>query len=226
MASLTTPDWEEPSEHPELKDDIHAWLIPLEKANCLPSSLSAGELERWRQMSDPVFGRRFCAARSALRLLLGNYTGTAAAQIRLQVSAHGKPHLVDPADSIRFNLSHSADWALMAFSRSLELGADLERLRDLPSRRRIARRTMGARAISELEANNYSDLDFTRLWTCLEARQKCQGQGIFGRSVKETETGLVSFRVAEQIIGSIAWAEPDIRPGIRYFRSLLMKTPP
>jgi len=99
-------------------------------------------------------------------------------------SAHGKPFLETIGDSanhdIRFNLSHSGEWALVALTNGAEVGVDIER-------REVNRPTpaLAKYAFSVIEFEQWSALDeeekpgaFYRLWTRKEAYIKLLGKGL------------------------------------------------
>ncbi|HYH53493.1 MAG TPA: hypothetical protein VD761_05120 [Solirubrobacterales bacterium] len=75
-------------------------------------------------------------------------------QIELREGEHGKPHLADCREQLRFNLSHSGGLALVAVSGEFEVGVDLERVR--PQRAE----------------------DHYWRWACREAHVKCLGSGL------------------------------------------------
>jgi 4'-phosphopantetheinyl transferase len=74
--------------------------------------------------------------RAVLRQVLARYLGIGSGEVAIGAGPHGKPEVVDP-DRPRwphFNVSHSGSVALIAVSRSQEVGVDVERLRDVPWR--------------------------------------------------------------------------------------------
>lgn len=68
--------------------------------------------------------RRFTIARAMLRLILGRYVQQKAGDLIFTYNTHGKPQL--DFSPIEFNLSHSADLALLAVGYQFSLGIDLE----------------------------------------------------------------------------------------------------
>lgn len=126
--------------------------------------------------------RRFVVARARLRELLGSRLGVAPEAIELVYGPHGKPALGPAfADSdIRFNVAHSGDVAAYVLTRGLEVGIDVEVVRDIPEADRIA---AGLFARAESEAYRLLDpldrqLAFFRCWTRKEALLKALGDGI------------------------------------------------
>jgi 4'-phosphopantetheinyl transferase len=98
-------------------DDV-AGLAPL---------LSADERERAGRFSTPLLRARFICFRGGVRLRLASYLETDPARLRFSYGPQGRPELADDP-SLRFNLSHADDDALLAVTRSRAVGVDLERV--------------------------------------------------------------------------------------------------
>jgi 4'-phosphopantetheinyl transferase len=75
--------------------------------------------------------RRFIVARAQLRRLLSARLGVRPEMVEFVYGAHGKPALARHfADSdLRFNVSHSDDFAVYAFAPVREIGVDVEAIR-------------------------------------------------------------------------------------------------
>src|SRR5207247_6837103 len=74
--------------------------------------------------------QRFIVARGVLRDLLGRYLQTQPSQINFVYNAFGKPDLSPEfANRLKFNLSHSAGFALIAIATPSNFGVDLEYIR-------------------------------------------------------------------------------------------------
>lgn len=120
--------------------------------------------------------RRFIAARGLLRLLLGERLEVAPASITFRYGRWGKPEV----DGVYFNVAHSEDLALFAFSASHPVGCDIERIRDVPELPAIVSGWFAPRecaAILDLEPKAGLDL-FFRYWTLKEAILKAAGTGL------------------------------------------------
>lgn len=91
---------------------LHSWLAPDERAR------AARFL--------PIVRRRFVACRGRLRTILGGVLGVRPAEVRFHYGPRGKPKLAEGGDDgWRFNVSHSADVALVALART-DVGIDVE----------------------------------------------------------------------------------------------------
>lgn len=101
-------------------------------AHGLEVLLSSDERMRTRQFYSALDGSRFMSGRALLRHLLGIYCKVKSDQIVFEYGNHGKP-FVRPSDNpadIRFNLSHSGNWLVCAFTRGCSVGIDIEHIRE------------------------------------------------------------------------------------------------
>lgn len=140
--------------------------------------LSGDELSkacRFRVARDRI---GYITCRGSLRNILSEYTGVNPSELVFSYTSFGKPFVKD--SEIKFNLSHSGDYAVLAFSWINELGIDIERLRDMPDALNIA-----SRYFSEKEIQGFSELnhecintEFFKCWTKKEAFIKAKGEGL------------------------------------------------
>src|SRR5204862_125320 len=76
----------------------------------------------------------------AIRKLGAREVGRAPEELVFAVGPHGKPRLDDRDTAVRFNLSHSADLALIAIAGGVEVGIDVEEIRPRKDLGAVARR--------------------------------------------------------------------------------------
>jgi 4'-phosphopantetheinyl transferase len=172
----------------------------------LEGLLSPDEHKRAERFAYDHLRRRYIAGRGQLRLLLGSYLQIAPAQVEFVYGPAGKPHLADPAAANRlaFNLAHSEDVALLAFTRGRRVGTDIEQKRDVFDLSLIA-----SRYFSHLEQASLFALPraeqveaFYRIWTRKEAFLKAVGDGLwrpldsFSVSLWRDEAQLLELRDA------------------------------
>lgn len=140
---------------------------------------SAEELQRASRFMFAKHRKRYMAARGALRRVLGRYLNSCPAQIRLAKGAEGKPELAESM-GLRFNISHCDDEALIAISRNLEVGVDLELDRQLPDALSLARRFFATEEVAALESAEPARQvgAFFDCWTRKEACLKATGLGL------------------------------------------------
>jgi 4'-phosphopantetheinyl transferase len=111
-----------------------------------------------------------------------------ASALVFKYGAQGKPDLAADFSHdrvLRFNLSHSAGWAMFALAWNRDLGVDLEaaaRLkRDAGGLSGLAGRVLSARELSIWQALPEAEREsaFLRAWTRKEACAKATGRGLF-----------------------------------------------
>ncbi len=175
---VTAPDVSLPD------NEVHIWMIELGVPDSvvprLLQTLDADERAkalRYRFIGDQI---RYIVSHAALREVLSRYLQVAAADVRFQVSAAGKPRVLQHVDSqtLYFNLSHSHQLAVVAISRTVELGVDIEYQRVLPDFAAVARRHYSATDLQVLAASDDAQQTFYRCWTAKEAIVKCCGSGL------------------------------------------------
>ncbi len=116
-------------------NEVHVWLASLEQPEVillqLQDTLSSDEQLRAAKFHFDRDRRHFIIARGILRTLLGRYLDTPAGQLQFAYNKYSKP-LLDmslPGKTLHFNLSHSHELALLAFSYVGAVGVDLEYMR-------------------------------------------------------------------------------------------------
>ncbi len=170
------------------QDDIHLWQASLQLPKpilCeLEASLSPDESERASSYRFPRDKHRFVAARGILRSLLGAYLGKDRTDIRFSYGPWGKPglFLVQGKVQLHFNISHSKDQALFAFSTYRELGVDLEEQRPFLEMEAVAKRFLPTTDLASwnLLPKEARAREFFRAWTRQEAFFKARGLGLVG----------------------------------------------
>jgi 4'-phosphopantetheinyl transferase len=105
---------------------VDVWWIDLDRiADDSPSVLAHDERVRAERFRSPRDRARWISTRVALRQVLTGYTGTMPAQVQLTRGTHGKPALAGES-SLRFNLAHAGERAVLAVTWDREVGVDLE----------------------------------------------------------------------------------------------------
>ena len=123
----------------------------------------------------------FVVSRALLRRVLGTLLDQAPPDVRLAVTARGKPLLRErPAvvPALRFNFSHSAGHHLLAVTQHGEIGADIEA--PGPYKERIAQRFFHPEEARWIERLDPAErvAAFYQLWTVKEACLKALGIGL------------------------------------------------
>jgi 4'-phosphopantetheinyl transferase len=124
----------------------------------------------------------FARCRAALRGLLADYLLIPAAEIRFEYQAGGKPYLAVDQNprALQFNVSHSANMALIAVGSEHRLGVDIERIRDDVDTVSLAERFFSGRERDGLRGlpNSLRVTGFYACWTRKEAFLKATGDGL------------------------------------------------
>lgn len=167
------------------EDEVHVWQATLGRTQTEPedfsSILAADEKARANRFVFERDRRRFIAARGMLRILLARYLGREPSRLVFQYSAYGKPFLSEDEDSrLSFNLSHSHEIVLFAFSRGRRLGIDVERIRPELATEELARRFFSKHEVDALEVipPHARTEAFYACWTRKEAYVKACGEGL------------------------------------------------
>ena len=165
---------------------LHVWRACLDveppTQRRLSESLSHDECDRAARFYFEKHRRRFTAGRGLLRSLLGKYLDLPPDEIIFSYNEHGKPRLTPDQNQsdLRFNLSHSDELALFAFTMGRGIGVDVERIRPERSTRGIAERFFAPREVAALFAlsDDQHTAAFFRCWTRKEAYLKAKGAGM------------------------------------------------
>mmetsp|Transcript_27861 Transcript_27861/g.109299 ORF Transcript_27861/g.109299 Transcript_27861/m.109299 type:complete len:135 (+) Transcript_27861:682-1086(+) len=112
---------------------VHVWTLLLGRQKKaawseLPGVLCASERERFAKFTRQEDQIRFAENRRFLRSTIGRYTGEEPVDVRFGYGHKGKPYLVDHP-WLKFNLSHTLDYAAIAVARDCHVGVDLESMR-------------------------------------------------------------------------------------------------
>lgn len=175
--------WQPAPEKPTIltiDNEIHVWLVNLDTMQFDPTILNEDEIKRANRMHFTVDQTRTRAARAILRTLLSYYLPQTAASFVFQTTAQGKLFL--PDDILKFNLAHTKQMAVYAFTLNHEVGVDLERQREKMDFTNVAKRFMGTTEYdywSQLTPEFQIEL-FFKIWARKEALVKCTGEGLSG----------------------------------------------
>ena len=167
--------------------EIHLWRAALAEPRRLAGAeavLSREEILRTRRFIHRVDQERYIAAHGALRMVLGLYLSVDPQSLEFLIGPHGKPALVQTFTDLRFNLSHSADLALIAVARGREVGVDVERVeRDIEFEPIVDQYFDPTEAWELRTAPPEERVSrFFDLWTRKEASLKAEGVGLVSPS--------------------------------------------
>ena len=141
--------------------------------------LSSAELRKANAYRFPVHRNRYIRGRALLRTKLASLLHQDAGEIEIREGKWGKPFV--PESDVSFNLSHSGDLAIFAFSNSLlRVGVDLEHLDRETDIEGLSQHCFTPTECRELQALSPLERSvlFFKIWTAKEARMKLTGEGL------------------------------------------------
>ena len=143
--------------------------------------LSAAERQKNAALGHPALRDRDTNCRGLLRRHLALLLDAPAKALTLQTTGKGKPVLANAHKSLHFNLSHSGNYAAIAFHKTAPVGIDIERIDAAREPLRLSQRFFSAEESLALAALEEQDRlrQFYRLWTLKEAYIKTRGDSIF-----------------------------------------------
>jgi len=171
----------------ELKNnEIHFWITSSAKnkkqVSNLKKLLSPHEIKKIYRVNIKEINHRHIASRALLRLILGNYYIKDKEQndINFTYNRFGKPSLENREDNLKFNLSHSANYIIYAFSKENDVGIDIERIRNIEKANEIVGRSSTREVVERFASlnDNRKKIAFIKWWTLLEAYYKFKGESI------------------------------------------------
>lgn len=230
-----------PSPLPVLTEHaVHVWRVALDddaQVEMSWSHLSPDEHARADRLHDSAHRRRFVLAHGALRALLARYLDAPPSAITYVVGAHGKPSLAardgERAD-VEFNLSHSADIALVAVARGQPVGVDVQHWSESVEHLRLADRFFSPHERDALRALTHQSEQiasaFFAAWTRKEAYVKATGYGVarglhhFDVTVGPGEHArLLADRLDPE--APARWSMTALEPAPRYSAAVVVASP-
>lgn len=170
-------------------------IPPLESGSCqlwwasadadrasLLELLDGDERERHSQFVHSRDRSLFAVSHALIRIVAGHHAGVAPHTLRY-VPTHGggaKPRFSGPASTVQFSISHSGSHAVVAVSRQVPLGVDLERVAAQAPEQSMLDTALSAEERRELVAMPaaWRSWAFSRYWSRKEALLKASGEGL------------------------------------------------
>jgi 4'-phosphopantetheinyl transferase len=166
--------------------DVHVWSVSLEQPvahlHQLRQLLSNDEQDRAERFHFERDRRRSIVVHGTLRTILGRYLDIEPGRLQFRCGPHGKPYLTQELDhgALQFNLAHSNEVAVYAFTCGRQIGIDVEYIRPIPDVEQIAVRFFSAGENAALCAlpESLRLETFFNCWTRKEAYIKAIGEGL------------------------------------------------
>jgi 4'-phosphopantetheinyl transferase len=164
-------------------DEIHIWQVSLDQpVSRFEGLLSMDERMRAERFHFDGDRKHFIVRRGMLRMILGSYLGIEPWGLQFCYGRNEKPALANISGKakVHFNLSHSKEIALYAFTYDCEIGVDIEHIRDISEMEQIAERFFSAKENAIFQALPQSEKKeaFFNCWTRKEAFIKATGDGL------------------------------------------------
>jgi len=166
--------------------EIHVWRVSLTQTeSCLQSlqqTLSTDERTKAEGFHFPKGRSQFIVSRGALRAILSRYLNINPHILRFDYNPYGKPSLIaaQGGNTLRFNLSHSGNMALIAITKNRDIGVDIESINPNFPCQEIAEKffsPLEKSVLLSLPAHLQPRAFFT-CWTRKEAYIKAVGKGL------------------------------------------------
>jgi 4'-phosphopantetheinyl transferase len=168
------------------ENEVHVWRadldLPAAYLERLQSLLSMEEVGRADRFFFPKDRDHFIVSHACVRKVLSRYLETKPEQLSFVQNSHGKPALSTGSGDfdLEFNLTHSHRFALVAVTKGMRVGVDVELIRNNFGGLNIAQRFFSPaefRTLSSLPEEQQSKA-FFRCWTQKEAYIKAKGLGL------------------------------------------------
>ena len=219
-----------------VSDEVHIWRVGLMQSEAVIARcrelLPADELARAERFHFDRDRRRFAVSHAMVRHVLGRYLALHPQEFRFVLGPKGKPEIAPEWNSLglKFNLSHSGEFALMGVSIKLTMGIDIEAIRPDFGTQEIAERFFSHYEVATfLSLPQHQRVEaFFYCWTRKEAYIKAQGEGLslpldsFDVTFAPgTEPALL--RVAEDANEVARWKLYNIDSGSGYKAALMIE---
>lgn len=162
------------------------------------SLLDDSERARAERFKFATDSERYVLGHGWMRTLLAHYTGRSATAIRQARGRFGKPYL--PTRELYFNLSDTKDAVVLAVSRSIELGVDVETVNRTVDHEAVSGHYFTPQEQEHIAQSIEGKRTFLDLWTRKEAVLKACGVGIMDdlRALRvDAATNTLSIQHAE-----------------------------
>jgi len=236
---MLTGNWMSPPAAVQLSGkEVHIW-----RASLAQDQVSVGQLrqilapeerkkaERYYRSSDR---RQSIVARGILRLIISRYLGFPAAALKFTDNSHGRPSLSEELNQVGldFNLSHSGDLVLYAFTCGRSVGIDIEVVREEFATLEIAEEFFSPDEIVALRSvpEELRAFAFFNCWTRKESYVKALGEGLshplhcFSVSLRPDEKAAL-LGVDGDADEPERWKMYALEPGIGYVAALIASVP-
>ncbi|OGT45838.1 MAG: hypothetical protein A3E83_00480 [Gammaproteobacteria bacterium RIFCSPHIGHO2_12_FULL_41_20] len=209
--------------------EIHVWstilnIHPVQEQQYL-TLLSKDEITRANHFYFQTHKQRFIAAHGILRKLLSLYLNIKPQEVQFSYNQYGKPFLPATNHSIlQFNLAHSHEMAVFAFTKHHAIGIDIEKI-EQKNHLTLAKRFFSDEEyqyLSQLPHSEHTHCFYT-IWARKEALIKAIGKGL---SISLSSFSTVSIDTPKILIENQLWHVQDIPIHSNYAAAIAMPEKP
>jgi 4'-phosphopantetheinyl transferase len=226
MSTKLEGSWVPPPEVLRLADgEVHLWRIDLgiKLPEWLDSVVSPDELDRAERFRFEEDRQRYLLSSYAVREVLSRYLSVAPGDVRMAITAKGKPYL--KGEGLNFSLSHAKRVAAVAVARA-RVGVDVEDMVIDYPHMEVAERFFVKGEVEALKAEG-DPLKrvalFFSYWTRKEALLKASGEGLY-EDLKDTDFSkpgsTAGFRIDH---GGSRWTVAELEPAQGVFCSVALE---
>ena len=167
-----------------LRNSVHIWQFfhnqnsQKEPWIFYPTILDKEELKRAKNYIYQKDRTRFIKDRRNLKKILSQYINCNPSDVKILYQQNGKPHITD--DKIEFNVSHSGDLSVYAFSTGRKIGIDIEEIREIINIDLIMKYFYTKKESDQINGKKGLQRmnEFLKIWTQKEAVVKMFEMGI------------------------------------------------
>lgn len=172
-----------------MQEEVHIWCIRWKEVipvfEYYQLMLDQKEKEKMEEYYFYEDRMRYVAGKVITKLVLIQYLEEE--EISFLSHKFGKPYYksISGKQDIEFNISHSSEMILVAFSRDAKIGVDIQEIIDCSEYLEIARSFFEPEEVKNIEESNSKEL-FFQYWSAKEAYLKAIGVGLLkGMSATE-----------------------------------------
>ncbi len=197
------------------------WATASAAAPHLLDLLDADERRRHRTLLRDRDRALFLVAHALARIVAGRHVAVPAGEVGYVPSvANRKPRLCGPAAQLELSISHSGDLVVVAISRGIAIGVDVERVKDgyEPSLAQSVLQPSEQRSLMTLDEADRR-WGFCRYWTRKEAILKATGDGLgvspelIAVTAPSSEPALVDWQAPGRPLAAVVLYDLDGGPG-------------
>ena len=193
-----------------LPESIQVWVVRLTRYTTEEwrPVLSQGEWEKAMRFRAPADQLRCAVTRGVLKTLLSRNLQVPPADLEFTQNEYGKPVL--PGTPIHFNVSHSCDYALLAFAKDSPVGIDVEHVKGGRVVADLAQRVLSPAEYSRfmLLSEHERQQTFFQIWALKESVLKGIGSGL---SVPPEDIEIAFYPYTPKLLSAATKEIPDVR---------------